>query len=427
MRALLEAHARHDRQVDRPAKVHEVLLREVLDRADLGRRGRGRHVVVVVVGVILAVVVVVLAEDLALDLDPRGLVRLEVVVDLENVQCLLAVDLVVQGEFEGDLVVPLHQVQVVGHRRVVGEPGLARGEEALDRVLDALVDDAWANRLRVATRDAKTGRVARGGRARVGTLVQDAAESLEDRQQAPGRDLVEELADLLGELDGNFDRVVRRVVEEHGEQLQRHELVGHLVVAEVREELGEARGDDLVAAAVRAPEADEDALQQELAVLGELGVEDGDERRVDVREPGRRELGLHERAAEEAAAADEVELEQLRDDRPDVPDVYLVHEAVDALAQRLPGQSLELGRPLVLVRHLLPQRREFERRHVDAARPTQLGVLRRLARDHRRALAGRRRRPRALRGARRAVVSHQPVNQLIPRPIVCSCTVAQQI
>ena len=257
--------------------------------------------------------------------------------------------------------------------------------------------------------------------------MQDAAESLEDRQEAPGRDLVEELADLLGELDRDFDRVVRRVVEEHGEQLQRHELVGHLVVAEVREELGEARGDDLVAAAVRAPEADEDALQQELAVLGELGVEDGDERRVDVREPGRRELGLHERAAEEAAAADEVELEQLRDDRPDVPDVYLVHEAVDALAQRLPGQSLELGRPLVLVRHLLPQRREFERRHVDAARPTQLGVLRRLARDHRRALAGRRRRPRALRGARRAVVSHQPVIQLIPMPTACSCTVAQQI
>ena len=245
--------------------------------------------------------------------------------------------------------------------------------------------------------------------------MQDAAESLEDRQEAPGRNLIQELADLLGELDRDFDRVVRRVVEEHGEQLQRHELVGHLVVAEVREELGEARGDDLVAAAVRAPEADEDALQQELAVLGELGVEDGDERRVDVREPGRRELGLHERAAEEAAAADEVELEQLRDDRPDVPHVYLVHEAVDALAQRLPGQSLELGRPLVLVRHLLPQRREFERRHVDAARPTQLGVLRRLARDHRRALAGRRRRPRALRGARRAVVSHQPVNSADPK------------
>ena len=70
--------------------------------------------------------------------------------------------------------------------------------------------------------------------------MQDAAESLEDRQEAPGRDLVEELADLLGELDRDFDRVVRRVVEEHGEQLQRHELVGHLVVAEVREELGEA-------------------------------------------------------------------------------------------------------------------------------------------------------------------------------------------
>ena len=146
MRALLEAHARHDRQVDRPAKIHEVLLREVLDWADLGRRGHGRRFVVVVV------VVVLIAEDLALDLAPRGLVRLEVVVDLENVQRLLAVDLVVQGEFKGYLVVPLHQVQVVGHRRVVGEPGLARGEEALDRVLDALVDGAWANRRRLIAR-----------------------------------------------------------------------------------------------------------------------------------------------------------------------------------------------------------------------------------------------------------------------------------
>ncbi len=48
----------------------------------------------------------------------------------------------------------------------------------------------------------------------------------------------------------------------------------------------------------------------QLADLGHLGVDDGDERGVDVRERGRGELRLHEGADEQRAASDDVLLEE---------------------------------------------------------------------------------------------------------------------
>ena len=90
--------------------------------------------------------------------------------------------------------------------------------------------------------------------------MQNPPEALEDGQQARRRHLVQQLADLLGEVDGDLDAVVRRLVQEHRQELQRDELVGDLVVHEVAQKLGEGRRHDLVAPLVRAPEADDDAL-----------------------------------------------------------------------------------------------------------------------------------------------------------------------
>ena len=80
---------------------------------------------------------------------------------------------------------------------------LAHGVEALDHVLHALVDLA---------------------------LVQHAAQPLEDRVEPLRRHLAQRVAALLHEADRDLDGVVRRLLEEEREELQRDDLVGDLLV-----------------------------------------------------------------------------------------------------------------------------------------------------------------------------------------------------
>lgn len=79
----------------------------------------------------------------------------------------------------------------------------------------------------------------------------------------------------------------------------------------------------------------------------------------------RGQLRLHERSAEEAAASDEVLLEEFGNNVPDVDHVDFVDDSVERLAKRLPGLALVLGRGLVQV---LRQTGQFEGWNVHAAR-----------------------------------------------------------
>lgn len=115
-----------------------------------------------------------------------------------------------------------------------------------------------------------------------------------------------------------------------------------MLVDEVGDELGDGDGVGLVVGLEGALEADDEAAEDELADLGELAVDDGDEGGVDVAEGGGEGLGLDDGAGEEALAPDEVLLEEGEDGVVQVPHVHLVHMPVDLLLQPLPLQPLVL-------------------------------------------------------------------------------------
>ena len=139
----------------------------------------------------------------------------------------------------------------------------------------------------------------------------------------------------------------------------------HLLVDEVRKEPSRGDAHGLIVALKRAAELQDDALQHQLAELGELGVHHRDERGEHRGELRGRHLGLHHRTREEASAPDHVLREELREDVLDVGRVHLVHQTVDRLLQRVPCHSLVLRSCLVrLLRHHL---RQLERRDIGAA------------------------------------------------------------
>ncbi len=98
---------------------------------------------------------------------------------------------------------------------------------------------------------------------------------------------------------------------------------------------------------VPTPELDDQSLQKEFTDVGELCVDDGHQRGVDVRESGRSELGLGHGLAKQAATANQVLLNQLANDDAQVPHVDLVDETVDGLFERFPGDALVSQRRLV--------------------------------------------------------------------------------
>jgi hypothetical protein len=72
-------------------------------------------------------------------------------------------------------------------------------------------------------------------------------------------------------------------------------LVHHPLVDQVCQELGGCDGDRLVVALVRALELRDDAVAQQLPKLGELCVDDADQRSVQRAEGGAGQLSLHDR------------------------------------------------------------------------------------------------------------------------------------
>ena len=112
---------------------------------------------------------------------------------------LLDLELVVELDLVRDGVVLLDEVESLGDDGVVLVLVLADLEEDFDHVLHALVDAG---------------------------LVEDRAEALVDAVVGLWARLGQERADLLHERDGDLDRVVRRLLEQEDEDLERNNLVG---------------------------------------------------------------------------------------------------------------------------------------------------------------------------------------------------------
>lgn len=343
VRALLKRCRRHDGEVDRTSQVHQIRLRQIMNdlRLLLVRRRSRYHrltslllvgfLVIVVrtastavrrrVGIAIsaaaAIVVAVLSQNLPPDLGPGRLVLNEAGIEPEHVQhlVLLQVVVVVQTELEHDLVVGLDQIELGDDAGVVLEVPLPVLHQHLHLVLDPPADRP---------------------------VVEEAAEPLHDGPDPGGTDLQQRLADDPHVRDGHLDGIVGRVpVEEDGEELQAQQLVRHALVEELAEEGSRRHGLGLVAAAVRPLELQDGPAQHQLAQLGELGVDDGDEGGVHVGVGGGGGGGPQDGLGQQAPAADEIALvEQLVDEGLDGGGVEAVDGAVDELPQLLPGLAL---------------------------------------------------------------------------------------
>ena len=113
----------------------------------------------------------------------------------------------------------------------------------------------------------------------------------------------------------------------------------------------------LVVTLVRPSELTDQASQNQLADLRQLGVDDSDQRRKDGRERERRSLGTHDRPRKQSLSSDQILAEQLRHNMLDVRHVdlisvyprsqggfrtHLVDQTVYTLSQRVPAQPLKL-------------------------------------------------------------------------------------
>lgn len=328
---------RHDREVDCSSQVDQVGIGLVLDL-----HGLLLFIVfflgALIVFVIIVLVITALAKDLGFELLVGLLVLFPLRVILEDVQTVLDVNLAVEVDAVRDLILLLHQVELVLDGWVVLEAVLAHLEEHLNHVLHTLVDVC---------------------------LVQDVPQLVPHGQRNSWLHFLEMLPHLAHEVDGNLHTVVGRLVQQQQEHLAGEHLVGDLLVDEVREEGRAGHADGLVATLEALAEGHDEALDEKLADGRQLGVDNGGHGGEHGREGQRRRLRLHHAAAEQAAALDEVLAKELGDNVLDVRVVDLVDQAVDGLLQGLPHEALVfLAR---LVGNLGLQSAESGRRDVCAA------------------------------------------------------------
>mmetsp|Transcript_2000 Transcript_2000/g.5627 ORF Transcript_2000/g.5627 Transcript_2000/m.5627 type:complete len:241 (+) Transcript_2000:356-1078(+) len=188
--ALLVMQRGLDDQVDGPAQIHKVLLREVEDfLRGLLIGSLLRLLLLGVCGRVVAAGTFLLkAENVSTNVFPLCLVGRVLLrrLGLEDVERLLALDGVVEKvNLVCDLVLFIYEVQLLhqaGKVRVLLAPNL---EEPLDHILHAPVDL---------------------------TLMQDVSEALVDRHAARRTQFFQHLPDLLHETHADLDRVVRHAL-----------------------------------------------------------------------------------------------------------------------------------------------------------------------------------------------------------------------
>jgi len=254
MRGFLRIRARLDAEINGPPQVDKIRVGLILD---LHRFCLLLFLFValrLVFVVFVVLIVTALAQNLRLQLLVFILVGLPVGVIFEYVQAILGLDVVVEPDAVGDLVLLLYKIQLLLDHRVVLVLILAHLEQNLNHVLRTPIDVS---------------------------LVENVPELVEDGVSNLGRHLLQKQANLAHKSHGNLDTVVGGFLKQKQENLGGNHLVHHLVVDQVGDEHGGRETDGLVVSLESFPEAQHQTLDEQLSDLGELGVADGCQAGVD--------------------------------------------------------------------------------------------------------------------------------------------------
>lgn len=189
--ALFEIERGHDGQVDGPTQVDEVGLGSIVDleltlgviRAFTVVRARPRLAVCVGTAIIA---VFVFAQDLCFDRSITLLVLEKLGVGLKDVQALLDVELIVQADSVGNLIILLNKVQRLRNARIVLKAFSTHLGKHLDHVLHTLADLAF---------------------------VKDGAEAVEYAVVCFGCFFCEKGTNFAHEADCNLDTVICRLLK----------------------------------------------------------------------------------------------------------------------------------------------------------------------------------------------------------------------
>jgi hypothetical protein len=203
----LEASRRHDGEINGSAQVDQIGVGRVLD-FDLFVG----FVVFVFATANIRIVFIVLVAAISLseDFSPKLLVgllvRFPVRVEFEDVEAILNLDLVVQSSVVGNLILLFDKIQLFLDRGIILVAILSDLEQNFDHVLGSLID--------------------------VG-LVQDTTELVVDSHRDLRIELLDVLADLSHQTDGNLDAVVSGLVQQKQQNLGGKHLVSNLLVDQV--------------------------------------------------------------------------------------------------------------------------------------------------------------------------------------------------
>ena len=238
----------HDREVDGAAEINKIRLSEVLDlELAVSSRDLVLRLLLLLFLFLFLLALFILAEDLGLDLAVTLLVLDKVGVGLEDVEPFLELELVIEADFVGNLVVVFNKVERGNHAGIIAEALLARLREHFDHVLHTHADLSF---------------------------VEHRAEAVKYTLACFWCLLGEECASLAHERDRELDRVVSGLLEEQHEHLERKQFVCHPLVHKVCHKQERCVAFWLVAAPERAAELRHEAVDEQLTDVWQLGVHD---------------------------------------------------------------------------------------------------------------------------------------------------------
>ena len=213
------------------------------------------------------------------------------------------------------LVFLLDQIQLGDHPGMVLELGLPHSEQMFNRVLHSLVDLPF---------------------------MQNTFETFEDCVHSRRSQFRQHLTTLHHEVTGDLHRVLSRVLQQEGQQLQTQVLRNNLLINQMGQHAGGGHAHNFIVPFEGSLELEHHSFDQEVDQIGEAGVDHRDQGRVDVGETGTGHLSLDDGAGEESLPSDQVFIQQLDDDVLDVGRVHFVHNLVDRFPQQLEHQLLML-------------------------------------------------------------------------------------